>query len=235
MTVVACAMMLAMAPLLQTADAEGWSFQAIPYLWTAGLTGRIGPDEIAPTVDLDFDDILEVTEVGFVGSFEADYNGEWFFIAEGMYLELEESGPTPAGAKATLNFDYGLISFVGGRSVTDGIDVYVGGRYIDVGADISVSGGPGTDKSESWADPIVGFRATGTINDRTTVKLAMDVGGFGVNSDITYALATNVEYEFNDTLSGIFGYRILDVEYEKSGFVYDAKQDGLLLGLGISF
>jgi hypothetical protein len=48
-------------------------------------------------------------------------------------------------------------------------------------------------------------------------------------------MAANFNYMFNDRYSLIFGYRLLDIEYDKDDFVFDVKMDGLLLGFGISW
>ncbi len=101
--------------------------------------------------------------------------------------------------------------------------------------DVDLGPGLGGDGSQEWVDPIFGFRVRGKVNEKMFLQLYMDVGGFGVNSDFTYSMATNLNYLFNDTWSAIFGYRLLDIDYDKDGFLYDAKQDGLLFGLGYSF
>ena len=101
--------------------------------------------------------------------------------------------------------------------------------------DVSLAGAVTLGSREEWVDPVIGFRVRGDVTDKLFVRLAMDVGGFGVNSDLTYAFASNMNYVFNDTYSAIFGYRMLDMDYDKDGFVFDAKMDGLLLGMGITF
>jgi hypothetical protein len=101
--------------------------------------------------------------------------------------------------------------------------------------DIDLGPGLGGNGSQDWADPIIGFRIRGEVNERLFLRLAMDVGGFGANSDMTYAIFTNLNYLFNETWSGIFGYRLLDIDYDKDDFIYDAKLDGLVFGLGYTF
>ena len=50
----------------------------------------------------------------------------------------------------------------------------------------------------------------------------------GANSDVTYGMYTNVNYVFNDRYSALLGYRLLDIDYDKSGFVFDAKLDAVM-------
>jgi len=100
--------------------------------------------------------------------------------------------------------------------------------------DVSLGGAGTVGSTDEWVDPTIGFRVTAVASEKLFIRLAMDVGGFGVNSEMTYGFASNLNYVFNDRYSAIFGYRMLDIEYDKDGFVFDAKMDGLLLGLGIT-
>ena len=42
-------------------------------------------------------------------------------------------------------------------------------------------------------------------------------------------------YNLNPKIALIFGYRVLDVDYDKNNFVYDMNQRGPILGLGFRF
>jgi opacity protein-like surface antigen len=62
-----------------------------------------------------------------------------------------------------------------------------------------------------------------------------DIGGFSAGSDFTWQVALGAAYDFSKTISGKFGYRYLSVDYDKGGFLYDMKTQGVYLGLGIRF
>ena len=62
-----------------------------------------------------------------------------------------------------------------------------------------------------------------------------DVGGFGVGSDFTWQVGAGAVYKYSDKYSIKFGYRLLSVDYNKDGFVYDMKSDGLFVGMGVKF
>jgi len=219
-----------------TARAEGdWEVRVVPFVWATGLSGELGPAARPANVRLDFGDILEVTEAGFVGEIDVTYKDDWFFLMEGQYLELEESGTGPMGSRVKLESTFSISSFGVGKRVAENIDVYTGGRFFYMDTDVSLAGAGTIGSTEDWVDPIIGFRVRAQASEKLFIRLAMDVGGFGLNSDITYAFGSNLNYVFNDKYSAIFGYRMLDVDYDKGGFVFDAKMDGLLLGLGITF
>ena len=234
--VLVVSLMSAWSPLADARASEGdWEVRVIPFLWATSLTGELGPAARPATVDLDFSDILDVTEAGFVGEIDATYKDERFFGLEAQYLELEETGTGPMGASVKAESTFGIGHCVVGKRIAKNLDLYAGGRYIYTDTDVSLAGAGKVGVKEDWIDPIVGFRITGTVSEKMFIRMGMDVGGFGVNSDFTYAVLTNLNYTFNDTYSAIFGYRMIDIEYDKNDFVFDAKMDGLVLGLGITF
>ena len=214
---------------------DDWSFRFIPWLWTSSMTGDMGPSALPATVDLSFKDVLEMTEIGFTGAFDISYRDEWTLISEGQYLALEESGQGPLGNNITVDADLAVFGIALAKRIWSGIDLYAGGRYMGLDARVRPDVGPDLDGNQNWIDPLLGFRMTGSVSERLFVRLAMELGGFGVNSDLTYGMAANFNYRFNDRFSLVFGYRVLDIDYDKDGFVFDAKLDGLLTGLAISW
>jgi hypothetical protein len=58
--------------------AEGWQFGVTPYVWMAGIEGKIGLRGITAAVDASFIDILNDADsvIGLQGHFEARY-GRW--------------------------------------------------------------------------------------------------------------------------------------------------------------
>jgi len=214
---------------------DDWSFRLIPWLWTSSLTGDLGPSARPATVDLSFSDLLEMTEIGFTGTFDISYRDEWTLIAEGQYLALEESGQGPLGNNLTVDADMAIFGIVLAKRIWSGVDLYAGGRYFGLDVRVKSDVGLSPDANPNWIDPILGFRMKGSVSERVFVRLAMEFGGYGVNSDLTYGMAANFNYLFNDRFSLVFGYRMLDIDYDKDGFVFDAKMDGLLAGLAISW
>lgn len=233
--VAACVVAVTCGMVTPGQAAGDWEFRVAPYLWTAGISGEIGPAAMPSSVDVDFSDYIELLDIGAAGSVEGTHKDGWFFFAEGLYAELSDNGQTPMGAKIDAELTTAYATAVAGKSVFKNFQVYAGGRYLYNSVDVDLGPGVGGDRTQDWVDPVFGFRVRGDVNEKMFLRLAMDVGGFGANSDVTYALSTNLNYLFNDTWSGIFGYRLLDIDYDQGGFVYDAKQDGLLFGLGYSF
>ena len=59
---------------------------------------------------------------------------------------------------------------------------------------------------------------------------AFTVGGFGVGSDLMWDASLNLGYQWMEGFSTTIGYRYLDVDYDKDGYVYDIAQDGPTIG-----
>lgn len=222
------------------AEAAGdWSYRVAPYLWTTRINGVVGPSANPADVDVSFKDLIENADLALAGLFEATYKEDWGFMAEGMYADLSTAATGPKGGKATLDLEYAFLTLAGAKRVAPNVDVYAGARGIFMDTTLKLSAGgmadPSGSVSKDWWDPIIGFKVTGSVNEKLSTIVAMDVGGFGVSSEMTYQVVANLIYEFNPTWSAIFGYRLLDIDYDKDGFVFDTRQDGLILGLGISW
>ncbi len=59
--------------------------------------------------------------------------------------------------------------------------------------------------------------------------------GFGAGSDLTWSALATVNYVFSDHLSGSVGYKVLDVDYDHGGHVYDTRLSGPVLGMTYRF
>ena len=62
-----------------------------------------------------------------------------------------------------------------------------------------------------------------------------DVGGFNVNSRLTWQWFVGVNYQFNKYLVVKAGYRYLYTDYDQDDYLYDMTVAGPYLGLGIVF
>ena len=235
--------------------ADGWSFEFTPYLWGASMSGNVGAGAL-PTinVDMSFSDILDNLDAGLMGAFEAR-NGRWGLLFDAIYMKLAHSatasraGVGPIGATATASAELEMTQTVFAAAVAyraiEGrtpVDVIGGARYAKLTADARIggsfyaqTGSVAASAEKSWVDPYVGVRAQRPVADRWTLVGYVDVGGFGVGSDLTWQAAAGVNYEFSKAIAGKFGYRYMSVDYDNDGFRYDMANSGLYLGVGIRF
>jgi len=237
------------------APAGEWQYEFTPYLWGAAMKGDVQGGTLPKiSVDASFSDITKVLDFGLMGAFEAR-KGQWGLLFDAIYMDLStdgtasRTGPGPIGATATANASFGMkqtvvaaalaYRAVEGRSP---VDVFGGLRYIKLEADAVIEGGffaltrtVALSDKRDWVDPYIGARIKHALNDRWSLTGYADVGGFGIGSDISWQLSAGASYDFTKSVSGIFGYRMFYADYDKSGFLYDMKNQGAYAGVGIRF
>lgn len=228
----------------QTTTEDGWTFSFAPYFWAAGLHGEVGQLGL-PTVDVDasFSDILDHLDFGAMAMGEAR-NGPYSIFGDVMYSKISGQAGTPRGILATdvelksetfaglLGVGYSLLENNGAR-----LEVVGGLRVWSVESQLSFSGGvlDGRSRSdeETWVDGLAGFRGTYSLTPEIYLTGWGFIGAGGANLD--WDVAAAIGYRFSDTISATAGYRALGVDYSNDGFVFDAVQQGPVLGLVVRF
>lgn len=82
-------------------------------------------------------------------------------------------------------------------------------------------------------DGVVGLRGKAALSEKVFFIGRFDLGGGG--SKFTYQLFGGLGYNFNKKVAFVFGYRDLDVNYDKNNFVFDMSQRGPIMGVGFKF
>ena len=223
---------------------SGWTFTVAPYFWMAGLSGDTSQFGL-PVVhmDADFGDILSHLDFAFMAAGEAR-NDRFSVIGDVIYTKLSANGETPLGILAD-DVDVTTTSFSGllgvGYAVLDGpeghLDVVGGVKVWSVETTISFNGGilGGIERSDSatWVDGMVGVRAKYSFTPEIYLTGWGLIGAGG--ADVDWDVALGLGYDFNDRISAIAGYRALGVDYSDDGFLFDAVQQGPILGVSIKF
>jgi hypothetical protein len=104
-------------------------------------------------------------------------------------------------------------------------------RYVALETAVRFTPGPSAEKGKSWLDPLVGVRFSHAFNDRWSVVLRGDVGGFGVSSELSTNLAAVFGYRLTDAMTLRFGYRMLQMDFDDDQFVLDVIAQGYAVGL----
>ena len=233
------------------AASNGWTFQVSPYLWASGINGTVGVSSRLPPakVNINFDDIFNHIDWPAAVFFTAEARSpdqRWGIFNDFEYIKLDAEVPTrgPLFGSATLTqknltdtLEVGY-RFVDQRSLK--MDVMGGVRIFSITNELGLTSGRLQGRSDSanetWVNPVIGGRFKLDVGGTNFfVNGYADVGGFGLNSDLTWQFYGGGGYNFNNWLTGYFAYRYLDVQHEDDGFVYDIVQQGPLLGLGIRF
>jgi hypothetical protein len=206
--------LLAVALLLSASaagaqDSDETTYEVSVYLWGEAVSGELAGRNASAEVDASFSDILDVLNVGLMGSFQARRD-RWLLLLDGQYIVLEDEtdtrtitvdpGPGPGvtasvrakaeleQAFADLKLGYALIDApLPGESGSDprsyGVDFLLGARWWYMKPDIDVRIGPlagSYENSASWVDGLVGLRAHVDLTRTLRLVALGDVGGFSI-------------------------------------------------------
>ncbi|WP_374628163.1 hypothetical protein [Pannonibacter indicus] len=253
------------APAHEVTDSHQWVVQVTPYLWAAGLDGRISPFRRGPAVDADkpFRDVLD--DLNFGGFANLWIRRDRFvFSGDVMYVNTTDaraSGPLPAfqipgfgisippeaAVSGSVNTEQLMAALQGGYRVVDTprftLDALAGVRFWHISNELKVTaehaaiGRRTASHGESfgWADPLVGLRAFVPMTEQLSIQAQADVGGFGAGADLTWSVLATANYTLNDRLSLSAGYKALKVDYDHGGHVYDVLLSGPVLGMTLRF
>ena len=235
------------------ASPGAWQFEVTPYLWMAGLKGDVaGPNLPQTDVNVSFSDIWNVLDFAAMGTFEARKD-RWGFFVDGIYMKLSDSmtmsrtGAGPLGATLTANADVTIKQTLmsGGVAyrVLEGrtpVDVIGGLRYVKIQVDGSVdvtllnlAGSRSRSGDKSWTDAYIGARVQYPIADRWTLTGYADAGGSSGSS--TWQAALGASYDYSKDIAFRFGYRALNLDYNKDGFLFNATMSGPYLAAAFRF
>jgi len=228
----------------QTSSSDEWQFQVSPYFWLASLHGTGGVGNRTTQVDESFSDIFHSLDFALMGLFEAR-KGKLFVLTDLEYVAISDDKATPGPLFSAVNAKFKTFIFdpeVGYRIYDDpdkgaSVDVLGGIRVWHVSTDLAFSAGilPAIEVqgSRNWVDAVGGLRGKAPLSQKIFLTGKFDLGGGG--SKFTYQLFGGAGYGINEKVALIFGYRVLDVNYNKNNFVYDMNQRGPIVGLGFKF
>ena len=231
-------------PKPQATSTDDWQFQFSPYFWMASLHGTGGVGNRSAQVDMSFGDIFDSLKFALMGVFEARKD-KLVFLTDLEYVSIEDEGATPGPLFSNVTAKFKTFIFdpeVGYRLYDDPakgayVDVLGGIRVWHVSTELDFGAGilPATQVqgSRTWVDAIVGLRGKAAVSQKVFVTGKFDLGGGG--SKFTWQLFGGGGYNINQKVALIFGYRVLDVNYNKNNFIYDMNQRGPIMGLGFKF
>jgi len=241
---------------------DGWQFEITPYVWLPTVTGSMKlsqpPGFTSGKLDYGPGDYLE--NLDFVGMLDFQMKKEkWTLLADIIYLDFSDSdtaqfpGILPGGGGWTVGADWDLqalvLEFAGAYSVfrneRANFGLLAGARYtqIDGKVKLDITGPlPGWvatqtfSESETFFDPIVGFKGKFELGKKWYLPYYFDIGGFGIDSDLTLQAFAGIGYSFTDWFSTVLGYRYLYYDFgDDSKLVEDVNFYGATLGFKFTF
>lgn len=238
-TIAITALLLGIAGSSSAQDGQ-WEFATTVYVWGSGIDSSIETSRGPIESEIEFGDILKDLDMAFMGVFEAR-RGNWGFVGDLIYTDLSSTTATPFGALfAAADVDTRMTTFSGYalyRAVdgpTGSMDV--GGGIRANSLDIDVTLQPGTlpleafSVGDSWVDPLVAARVKVPLSDRWYATAFVDVGGFGIDSDLTWQVVGTVGYDITDRWSVRMGYRHMSTERTSGGRDIELELSGPIVG-----
>ena len=236
-----------------SAAADGdWQYELTPYVWAAGLDGKVRINDrpsAGLAVEQDFSDILKRLDFGLMGAFEARKD-RWALLLDGVYFSVSDKGGLsgPLGftslegkAKVTQQL-YAIGAAYRASEGARNVDVIGGLRYnsikwdVDITASVPVLGGTRQfADTRDWVDPYVGVRIQQPVSDRWSLVGYADIGGFGLGSDFSWQAIGGANFAMTERSTLKLGYRHVDNDYQKSGFTYDMASSGFYAGVGFNW
>lgn len=244
-------MILAWLTLLASpagAQDAGWRYLVEPYMMLPNMKGDTGIGNLPPAhVDEDPSDIFDNLQIGAMLFVEAR-NDQWAFSSDVLFMDLESDiseGTLIAGGKAEVSqLGWELAAM---RRVAPWFELGLGLTYNQIDADVridfhvpagaTVSSG----LTEDWIDPTVVARATLPFGEKWFFQARANIGGFGIGSgsDLFWQLQADVGYRSSEKWQFVFGYRVIDTDYDQGSgsdrFIYDMQNFGPVLKVGYTF
>jgi hypothetical protein len=255
------------APRAQPSTDGGWEFELTPYIWLPSVSGNFRVGDTDVDVDSGGGDFAGNLKGAFASQFEARKGKFAFMIDESyahLGIDGTARGPlaTPYTVEPTMNlFEAGMgytlfskaskdagarpvvsLEVIGGvRVVFVKIQLQAGDAVIFAAPSGNASqiGLPGpvldVEGSRTFADGFIGNRLKFRPHPKFTVNLNYTVGGGG--SKFAWSVNALGDYRFNKLLSVSGGYRVLDINADRSSnpVGVQARFAGLFLGLGLHF
>lgn len=216
------------------------------YGWLPSMRSSFSTGQAGGSVTVGSTDLLDALLFAAMGSGEIRY-GRFGFVGDLVYSNIASDGaantPFPASGhlKQKMALLTGVATYRAYQSDQFLFDLAAGARWVAGEGTVTVTGsGPGgisttTSSSDSWLDPVVGFRAAAPIASGFSAVGFADIGGFGVGSDFSWEVYGGLDYEFSDRFVGRLGFRYISIDYSKSGVKYDTELFGPAAGLTIRF
>jgi hypothetical protein len=201
------------------------------------MSGDVTAKGVNADLDVPFESIWNNLDLGAMGKIRVGYD-RWALTTDVIYMGLKGS---KSGVSASL--DQWVAEPTLSYRVIDEIEVLAGARYNNISGEIR---GPGilpqpriATGSQEWLDPIVGANLNVPLGHNFSLNARMDIGGFGVGSDLTWQAFPYIGWRFSKWGSLQAGYRWVYTDYETGSnsdlFRYDVMTQGPQIGFTIHF
>jgi opacity protein-like surface antigen len=223
---------------------EEWHYDVGPTVWATSMTGDLRPSARSPVAHFEnsFSD-MKVNAGGF--GVEARL-GPWGILGSIVSIgQSHDSEPLQTGSngKSMPDGTFSVLQLAGAWRLSSDpntlFDLLAGVRYSSLDMDVNQppSVAPVScvkcHHNDHWTDGIAGFKVEHRMSDRWWVTAYADIGGGA--SKTTWQAMLGARVQFDDGVSGNFGYRVLSIDYQKTELQYNLKTSGIYGGVTMQF
>jgi len=227
-----------------------FSFSIMPYAYFASIGGTVGEfdgERYGFNKGFTFSNLhmyaafigkIKYERVSFV--FDIFYVNYKSFGATSTNPNLPQEIAANTTAKQAV-FDLFLAYLFPSKGKTM-VDIYGGGRLWNLDLEATVIKPDGTQNTEpgysnSWLDPVIGVNAEFVLSkDRKWAAWTKgDIGGFGVNSQMTWQMNAGFVYMLSPNWPLALGFKWLGVNYYKNNLNWTVNEYGPTLGIGFRY
>jgi hypothetical protein len=218
---------------------QACSFEITPYLWAIGLDGDVTVRGQKVSVDKSFDEVLDSVDIAgavlMVGQLR-----RFVALAQLDYYSLSSDELDNPPARGSLDSDVVLATLAAGYQfgkpqAGHTLAVLLGLRHLSLDNELSLDGIGRFEHDDDVTDPVLMLRPSWRISDRWRFNptLAYSTGG---DSESSYELQPQLQFQMSERVALRFGYRRLDYEIEgPRGNRWDGAFQGLFVGVGGTF
>ncbi|MCE9613673.1 MAG: outer membrane beta-barrel protein [Lentisphaerae bacterium] len=214
---------------------SAWSVEVTPYAWLAGIDADVTVQGKETSVDQSFSDLVDKVDLAGSLMVVADHD-RWEVFGQGDYFALSQDGSV-----GELNGEIDSDSYIltGGTGYRfDGpfegskIAVLGGARYTHMKNELKIHSVGSVDKTSEILDALFMLRPSIPLMENLRFNPTLNIGAG--DSDLTYELQPELQYNFTEAVAGRFGYRRVYYKEEQSnGNEFDGSFTGFLIGLGV--
>lgn len=230
--------------LSDSSSSPRYAVQITPYAWITGLSGESSPFKRAPSLDIEksFSDVLhDLRAAAFLNTWVR--RDRYVFNNDLLYVNTRESEvvgglPLVGAAEGTVDTRLFMATLQGGYRIYDSeqasLDALAGFTFWDIRTRAHLTSAGRTrhhQESFSWVDPTIGLRAFYRFTPELSTQAQVHLGGFDAGSRLSYQATLTLNYELSDNFSVAAGYKMLNVDYRRSGHVFDTRMSGPVIGL----
>ena len=215
-----------------TGDSNSWQFDLGLYFWYADVNAKSTTGG----------DLIDKLQGAFMGMLEVR-RGDWSFLADVIYVKLEDDRDIAAGLRADTEMTNWIVTPIVTYRLMDSdeveVSVLAGARYLYLDTDLALtSRAPlppgsrsGSRSKDNW-DGIIGVRGSVNLTENWFLPFHLDFGTG--DSQFTWQGLAGIGYRFS-RVDIVAGYRYLDWQFDNRPIIDSLDYKGPFAGIKFRF